>query len=110
MPTGHDWQGTFSVGPTVPLAPADVTSVQAKLHELHESMTGGERLVLEALLTQAADDGGSARADQPGQEKSTIIFVGGRQAGPIRIGIGSAAPVSLNPQPIPPGRTSSQLS
>jgi hypothetical protein len=110
MPNGHNWQGSFSVGPAVTLAPEDVTSVQARLHELHESMSAGERVVLEALLSQAAADGGTARADQPGQEKSTIIFVGGRQGVPIRIGLGSAAPVSLNPQPIPPGRAASRSS
>ncbi len=85
--------------------PAAVAAVQAKLRALHDALPDDEQTVLEALLTHASVDGGDERAERMGAENS-IIIVGGRLGSQIRLGLDPGGSVSLNPQPIPPGRVS----
>lgn len=75
-----------------------VNSVQSKLDQLHQSLTEQERPVLDALFAQAAAH--PAPAALSGQQQS-IIFVGGHT---IPVWVNPGEWVSLNPQPIPPGR------
>lgn len=89
MPAGHNWQRE------------SVTAVKDKLEQLHGALPADQQSVLEAVLAQAAQ-GASAQSPADGESQS-IIFVGGRM-GPIRIWLNPGGPVSLNPQPIPPGR------
>ena len=90
MPRGPSWQQE------------SVAAVSDKLHQLHGTLPADQQSVLEAVLAQAAESA-PAQSHLEGASQS-IIFVGGR-TGPIRIRLNPGDQVSLNPQPIPPGRT-----
>ena len=104
MPSQHPWQKSAATGHD-PFAPETVTAVARALQQLHASLGADEQAVLETVLGHAAADGGAARADRVGDKRS-IIFVGGRDSGPIRLGVDSGAPLSAR-GPVPPGIFSS---
>jgi hypothetical protein len=89
MPRGPNWQQE------------SVAAVTDKLHQLHATLPPDQQSVLEAVLTQAAE-ASPTQSHLDGASQS-IIFVGGRTS-PIRIWLNPADQVTLNPQPIPPGR------
>ena len=89
MPRGPTWQQE------------SVAAVTDKLQQLHGTLPADQQSVLEAVLAQAAE-GSPTQSHLEGASQS-IIFVGGR-TGPIRIWLNPGGQVSLNPQPIPPGR------
>ncbi len=89
MPRGPNWQRE------------SVTALTEKLQQLHETLPADQQSVLEAVLAQAAE-GSPAQPHLAGEDQS-IIIVSGR-TGPIRIRLDPGGFVSLNPQPIPPGR------
>ncbi|MEP6697766.1 MAG: hypothetical protein ABJA34_12950 [Pseudonocardiales bacterium] len=80
--------------------PGSVDAVGRKLQDLYEALPEHEKLVLETLLTQA----GRATVGQETAAEHSIIIVGGRSAPELVIELNPGVLVSLNPQPIPPGR------
>jgi hypothetical protein len=84
---------------------ADILGVQEALQTLRAGLPASQARVMDAVMSQAAEGVHSAAADGL---RSSIIFVGGRSQAPITIRFDPAGPVSLNPQPIPPGRIGSR--
>jgi hypothetical protein len=76
-------------------------AVQEALQSLRATLPPSQAMVMDAVMAHAAGGVGSAASDGP---RSEIIFVGGRSPVPIVIRFDPAGPISLNPQPIPPGR------
>jgi hypothetical protein len=81
-------------------AHADIQAVQQALQNLRATLPPAQALVLDAVMAHAGD----AATPAPRAPRAEIIFVGGRSQVPIVIRFDPAGPVSLNPQPIPPGR------
>lgn len=80
---------------------ADVLVVQEALQTLRAGLSAPQARVMDAVMSQAA---GGVHSAVAGGSQSSIIFVGGRPQSPITIRFDPSGPVSLNPQPIPPGR------
>ncbi|CAN5645132.1 hypothetical protein BH10ACT8_BH10ACT8_09180 [soil metagenome] len=86
--------------PNVPIE-SDVLAVQEALQGLRAGLSGPQAQILDAVMSQAA---GGVQSEAAGGMTASIIFVGGRSQSPIVIRFDPAGPISLNPQPIPPGR------